>query len=628
MATVEIRVHGIGDHAPSSALGSLPPVNDNPGSSVEEFKTHKLPDHAVRLVNWSRTSRRKAGFLWYLALPFTLLNVAGEMGPVGTARRRVFGAVVILSGFVLTIAVTTWALAILETVVKRLPWQVTASVTRWTLMVAAVVVVILMCARIRSLGRRDSDYNKLIGHSHVAVVLSYSVALVFWRPAARVVAPDILPDACEPVRDVCGVPADWDFVTTVVIGSSVLMLLFAGVAWCLSAAGHPKSVRRLKVSPGSGASLVIAMSLLWIHVTGSLLRLGVDWVLAYFHRYPAVQSLAGRPMARCDLPAPIGQSTLPPCERVLLVFDESRVPVFLPDIVATYGFAAVVALALALALVLLVHRMRGAKLSTRWLVLHLPKVLPWTLAAAFALFIGEALALHYWVFHPDRALGWWYSAAITVTHLLAAATLAFLLLGRRSPTVRKVFGMIADILGFWPVTTHPLAGQSYREDIVTGIRQVVARHTSQAAAGERENVVLAGHSQGSVLCAWLAAKSKAPLPIHLVTCGSPLASLYGSYFPLHFSEDLFVKVRSNVVDWTNYWRDSDPIATALPTPSEDSDDTAPNLSGERNASPEIVNIRLDNGIVGHSDYWVDPGFTFEEASVDRRFPPASRGCVV
>lgn len=88
MGTVEIRVHGMGDHKPSSALGSLPPVDENPGSSVEEFKTPKLPGHPVRLVNWSRTSRRKAGFLWYLALPFTLLNVAGEMGPADKARRR------------------------------------------------------------------------------------------------------------------------------------------------------------------------------------------------------------------------------------------------------------------------------------------------------------------------------------------------------------------------------------------------------------------------------------------------------------------------------------------------------------------------------------------------------------
>lgn len=607
MGTMEIRVHGMGDHKPSSALGSLPRVDENLGSSVEEFETPKLPGHTVRLVNWSRTSRRKAGFLWYLALPFTLLNVAGEMGPADKARRRVFGAVVVLSGLVLTIAVTTWVFAILETVVKRLPWRMTAPVTQTILTVVTVAVAILVLARIRNPRRCATKLAKGIGFVHVIVFLGYSATVVYWRPAIRV-APDGLPDACEPIRDFCEVPATLDLVTTVAIASGVLMLVLAGAAWYLSAARHSTSVRP-RVSPGSGAAFAIVTSLVWIHVTGSVLRLGVDWMLDYFHRYPAVRSLAGVPTPRCELLAePVARSALPPCERVLLVFDENRVPVFLPDIVATYGFAAVVALALALALALVARRMIGAQFSTHQLVLSMPKVLSRVLATAFALFIGAALALHFLVFHPDRRLGWWYMAAITVTHIMAAAALAFVFLGRRSPTVRKAFGMIADVLGFWPVTAHPLAGQSYRDDVVAGIRQVVDRHS-------QDNVVLAAHSQGSVLCAWLAAKSKTRLPIHLVTCGSPLASLYETYFPLTFNANFFAEARANVDGWTNYWRSTDPIATALPTPGEDLDKAPPDRFTQGDAPSTILNIKLDNGIKGHSDYWIDCGFTPEPMPV-------------
>lgn len=527
-----------------------------------------------------------------------------------------FGGVVVLSGLVLTIAVTTWVFAILETVVKRLPWRMTAPVTQAILAVVAIVVAVIVTARIRNPRRGATSYARRIGFAHVIVFLGYTAMVVFWQPANRV-APDGLPDACEPIRDFCTVPATLDLVTTVAMASGVLALALAGAAWYLSAARHQMSVRP-RVSPGSGAAFAIVTSLVWIHVTGSVLRLGVDWMLGYFNRYPAVQSLAGPPTAGCELLAePVALSTLPPCERVLLVFDESRTPVFLPDIVATYGFAAVVALLLALALVLLAHTMIGARFSTHELVLSLPKVLPRMLAVAFPLFIGAALALHFLMFHPDRRLGWWYTAAVTVTHLVAAAALAFLILGHRSPAVRKTFGMIADILGFWPVAAHPLAGRSYREDVVTGIRQVIDRHSPQ-------NVVLAAHSQGSVLCAWLAAttKSETRLPIHLVTCGSPLASLYGSYFPVHFNANFFERAGANVDGWTNYWRDTDPIATTLPIPSEDLDYTPQNRFTQGNPPSEISNIKLDNGIAGHSDYWIDPGFKFDLRRPDGRLADA------
>lgn len=97
---------------------------------------------------------------------------------------------------------------------------------------------------------------------------------------------------------------------------------------------------------------------------------------------------------------------------------------------------------------------------------------------------------------------------------------------------------------------------------------------------------------------WRSSSSGAGRPpsIHLVTCGSPLASLYGSYFPLDFNAKFFAEARGNVDGWTNYWRDTDPIATALPAQDEDLDETTPDRFTQGDAPSDIVNIKLDNGI--------------------------------
>lgn len=51
-----------------------------------------------------------------------------------------------------------------------------------------------------------------------------------------------------------------------------------------------------------------------------------------------------------------------------------------------------------------------------------------------------------------------------------------------------------DILGFWPVRLHPLAGRSYREQVAREFADLVDQNAANV-------VVLVGHSQGSVLVA-------------------------------------------------------------------------------------------------------------------------------
>jgi len=82
---MEYRLHGIGDHKASGALGSLPLSatfsardGDHVGA-VDAYTAPIVPDHGLRLLVWSRFSRESARYLWFIALPFTLVNVAAEM---------------------------------------------------------------------------------------------------------------------------------------------------------------------------------------------------------------------------------------------------------------------------------------------------------------------------------------------------------------------------------------------------------------------------------------------------------------------------------------------------------------------------------------------------------------------
>lgn len=80
----------------------------------------------------------------------------------------------------------------------------------------------------------------------------------------------------------------------------------------------------------------------------------------------------------------------------------------------------------------------------------------------------------------------------------------------------------------------------------------------------------------------------------LVTCGSPIASLYAVFFPATFGAEFFATVRANATSWANFWRDTDPIATQLGEYHEVADDYL------------IPDPSPDGQLHGHSDYWIAP----------------------
>lgn len=157
-----------------------------------------------------------------------------------------------------------------------------------------------------------------------------------------------------------------------------------------------------------------------------------------------------------------------------------------------------------------------------------------------------------------------------------------------------VLASVGDIAGFWPITVSPFGGRPYRDEVIEDLRALVE------ACG-REQVVLVGHSQGSVLAAWLIyedASSEAPdgdqKYAGLVTCGSPLKSLYSRFFPATFSEEFFTDIGRGSHQWVNVWRHTDPIATDLPAPCE-------NLEPLHDPSPSDDPHQIN----GHSNYWTE-----------------------
>lgn len=173
--------------------------------------------------------------------------------------------------------------------------------------------------------------------------------------------------------------------------------------------------------------------------------------------------------------------------------------------------------------------------------------------------------------------------AVRLIHGMTVVAVLAVFLRHRLPSLSKVMGGFADVVGFWPVEHHPLGGVSYRRSTLAGVSHAV---------GTTAHVVLVGHSQGSVVCAWWLAKHEEPPPrVSLVTCGSPLASLYQRFFPSHFTTTFFDTVIARSPDWKNFWRATDPIATPVPN----ADNT------------ELDDPRQDSTtVLGHSDDWTDP----------------------
>lgn len=191
----------------------------------------------------------------------------------------------------------------------------------------------------------------------------------------------------------------------------------------------------------------------------------------------------------------------------------------------------------------------------------------------------------------------------------------------RDPAARRTIGILWDVGTFWPRAAHPFAPPCYAERAVPDLTWRMAGWTGRTGG----RLVISGHSQGSVLAA--AAVWQLPPPVRrrvaLLTYGSPLARLYGRWFPAYFGPGQLAALHRDVDCWRNLWRATDPIGgPALPGPDSPEVDRGP--LADPLAYGRSARHPLPAPILGHADYQADPAFAAERAALLARLETAAR----
>ncbi|MET9963593.1 hypothetical protein ABZ128_31730 [Streptomyces sp. NPDC006326] len=210
--------------------------------------------------------------------------------------------------------------------------------------------------------------------------------------------------------------------------------------------------------------------------------------------------------------------------------------------------------------------------------------------------------------------------------LVGLGFVLFVTWGRRAyrdPAARRTIGVLWDVGTFWPRAAHPFAPPCYAERAVPDLTWRMAGWT--ARTGRR--LVISGHSQGSVL----AAAAVWQLPPHvrrrvgLLTYGSPLARLYGRWFPAYFGAGPLTALHGEVDCWRNLWRATDPIGGPVLTGAAGSVDRGP--LPDPVAYGRSARHPLPAPILGHFDYQADPAFAVERDALIARLGKPPRAAV-
>ncbi|HEX4815280.1 MAG TPA: hypothetical protein VFV66_21270 [Nonomuraea sp.] len=203
-------------------------------------------------------------------------------------------------------------------------------------------------------------------------------------------------------------------------------------------------------------------------------------------------------------------------------------------------------------------------------------------------------------------------AAAAGSWAMVAVVVGMVLVGRRTyhdSRLRRTVGILWDVCTFWPRAVHPLAPPCYTERVVPELMARVGR----LARTERDQVVLSGHSQGSVIAAALVLQLGPELRrrVGLLTHGSPLRRLYAAFFPAYFGTPGLTAVRDSV-EWYNLYRLSDPIGGPVFRRVD------PFSGRGREAGDPVDRFCWDPLRPGpgqpppaarwHSDYWLDPPY--------------------
>lgn len=587
---VEIRVHGVGDHDYFSALGL--PAAEQLNSWTFVASPPPIPLHRLRIVNWSRSNRQYTrGVMWYAAFPFTLVNVAGRMSPSGPQQSALLSSLVALAGVLLTLAQLTWIVVLAETVLRYVPLAANGPLLSTAVVLFATAALGgWLVARQRRLPE-DNGASPLLLWVHFVPLVAFGLLLAWYRPAQLPYRE--WPSTSTPAATL-GAGTEHverlDAMGAWVLLSTVLVMIVAAVLLCPYWFGSRH--RRPERAPMAIAGGLLVLSIVLLHATTALVRMALEAVLGY------LDSLFG----------PAKVHALGYADRALMAYDDPALVVDNRlDLYPLLGFMLMLGLLLAAAAWTLSSRVpslgglfSGPVERAKWwpqLLASVPFLLPRALPAGAL--IAAPLSTLIIVNAEAHEDSFWFSLGTVLLHVAAAAVLLTAVLGQLS-RVREVMGKVADMAGFWPVRDHPLAGVSYRMPVIAGIGAEIERYRAS-------DVVLVGHSQGAVLCAWLVsghgANGVGPR-VHLVTSGAPLKSVYATLFPAYFGEEFFTDVAHSVASWKNFWRATDPIGT--PVPAADNE--------------ELPDPRPGQPLMGHHNYWADEA---QQAYIASRRPALS-----
>ena len=156
--------------------------------------------------------------------------------------------------------------------------------------------------------------------------------------------------------------------------------------------------------------------------------------------------------------------------------------------------------------------------------------------------------------------------SLKVVGMLPVVAVLALRAAAQKESWRRQIGRLWDVLMFWPRSIQPFAPPCYAERVVPQLRLHIDRLNR-----EGKHVVVAGHSQGSVIAA--AAVATGPLPdpeaedkgielgdpgmLDLVVYGSPISILYERTYPAYFGTDFFAGVEKKAGTWHHFFARSD-----------------------------------------------------------------------
>lgn len=597
----EVRIHGIGNHHAYSALGSprMAAEDDEEGTflapkSKETGVVQPLDTgHPLWLVAWTRSSRALNSFAWYLGLPFTLCNTAGYMRSSGWSG-WLTAAMTVLVGCLLTLGAFLWSVVLVETIYFGMHAPATVfgqDVAVVCLLGVTLIWVVLLGLRVFTQKYGEEELlpaGRLLAAIHCLIVVVAAFLVWMEQPATD-------PSQCWSLDDrPCLVEAS-DWATTlgwltialtgaVILGFAMLSLFSDGTNW-----------RGGGTFPHLGTAITLGVAALLSHLANSGLVLLFDRVAAYGHSmspWAAQDDHRAIPLLRHDAGdlvysgsdtlaaswAPLGVALVASMVMVRLVR-----PLYSPT---QDGKARVVHKVIAQPGRILFP------LSVMTLVVLVTSAVAWTLVRMDSIQAASST--------PEGPEG--LNEAIHILTLAGAhALMVFLPFALLSGNVRATVAVLSDIIGYWRIAYHPLAAPPYRFDVVSKAAEAIAKLPKP--------VVIVGHSQGSVLAVDIvdqlaASKCHIKAEYRLVTCGSPLASLYSTYFPSEFPPERRNDTAERVAAWRNLYRTTDPISTDLGLggaaeleSNAGTADLETKDGRERANDPTLVRA--------HGDYWIE-----------------------